>query len=557
MMDLNVARYLGVLWRWSWLLIVATALAAGLSYRVSKMIPPTYLTYTTLMVGDTAANPNVTADDIQTSQRLTAAYAEMAQREPILQATVEALHLPMNWWDLQQRVLVTRDGSQFIEIRVSDHDPQRAKAIADEVAHQLLLQSPTAQNQRQLEQRQRFLQQQLDSLQANIQQAQQTLAIKQAQLGKETSARAVLDLEDEIKALDLKITSWQSTYASLLSSSKGKPSNMITIINPAFVPTQPVSPNVKTNMLAAAAAGLLLALGGVAVIEYLDDTVRGVEDASRISTLSVLGAIGHLGWRRKAESKLVAVRKPHSPSAEAYRILRTNVQLELVGDGRRPLLVTSPGLGEGKSVTSANLAVSFAQSGKQTILVDADLRHPSIHTFFGASNERGLTSLLPSAGAVSDGGTENEPVISAAEWTRRVESCLVATNVPGLRVLPSGQSSALNPAELLASPELERWLNVLRNMCDVLILDSPPVLPVADTMILAARGLAVILVVQSGKTRSEAARLAEDILLHTPSRVLGIVLNKAAKATPSYYKYRSSPSMTERPGTRPRPPQSS
>src|SRR5579875_639589 len=144
MYEIDLNRYLRTAVRWLWLFILSAIIAGGAAYRASQFLPRTYLTYTTLMVGDNAANPNVTADEIATSERLAAAYADMADREPVLDATIQALRLPTVWWELQKRVLVTRDGSQFIEIRVTDTDPARAKATADEIAHQLILQSPTA-----------------------------------------------------------------------------------------------------------------------------------------------------------------------------------------------------------------------------------------------------------------------------------------------------------------------------------------------------------------------------------------------------------------------------
>src|SRR5207253_8240140 len=141
-----------------------------------------YLAMTTLMVGETETNSNITADQIATISRLADNYANTIDRQPVLQATAQALQLPQAWWVLQSQTSVTRDGTQFIDIRVVDQNPQRAQAIADEIAQQTIDQSPSAANERQLAQRQQFIQQQLDALQQNIQQAQQDVAQKQAQL---------------------------------------------------------------------------------------------------------------------------------------------------------------------------------------------------------------------------------------------------------------------------------------------------------------------------------------------------------------------------------------
>jgi capsular exopolysaccharide synthesis family protein len=522
MSEIDLNRYLRTAVRWLWLFILSAIIAGGAAYRTSQFLPRTYLTYTTLMVGDNAANPNVTADEIATSERLAAAYADMADREPVLDATIQALRLPTVWWELQKRVLVTRDGSQFIEIRVTDTDPARAKATADEIAHQLILQSPTAASEQELEQRRQFIKQQLDQLQANILQGEKELAAKQAQADKETSARAVLELQDEIKALDLKITSWRSTYASLLTTYNGKPANTLTVISPAFLPTQPATPNLRTNVAAGALAGALLALVAVLIIEYFNDTLAAVDDVLRAVSLPVLGAIAPIRWRRRPAGKLVAARLPHTPIAEAFRILRTNLQIELAAAAPSVILVTSPGLGEGKSLISANLAVSFAQTGRRTILVDLDLRHPSIHTYFEVSQEPGLAPVL-----------DGEP---GEELRQRVEAALVPTAIDGLHVLPAGRAPA-SPAEILASPALDAMLGCLQQLADVVIIDSPPVLPVADATILATREVSVVLVAQIGRTRAGLLQAAVEMLAHAHARILGIVVNKAARSSTAYYRY--------------------
>src|SRR5262249_17466958 len=152
--------------------------------------------------------------------------------------------------ELQRRVLVVRtDGSQIIEIRATDSDPQRTKATVDELAHQLTLQSPTAENAEALERRREFVRQQLGRIQGNIQDAESRLAAKQAALSTETSARGVLDLQDEIKALELNLTNWRGSYASMLATNIARSPNTLTVIQPSMVPTQPVGPNLPANVL--------------------------------------------------------------------------------------------------------------------------------------------------------------------------------------------------------------------------------------------------------------------------------------------------------------------
>ena len=541
----DLRRYLLIAWKWLWLIAICTAIAAGGSYYASKSMLATYRASITLLVGEDTTNPNVRPDEVSTSQRLADAYAGMVRRQPVMAGTVEALGLQMSWRELQDQVLsVHVAGSQFIEIRATDTDPERAKAIADQVARQLTLQSPTAENMRQLEERQQFTRQQLDALQASIQQAEASIAERQAGLKKETSARGVLDLQDEIEAIQINLTDWRTTYAALLSSYQPKGPNTLTVIEPAYVPTEPVSPNMRANVLMASAVGLLLALAAVLLIEYMNDTLGTPEDVEQALAVPTLASIQDMGRIRSLPEALIAARAPRSPISEAYRLLRTNVQFASVDSDSAVLLITSPALQEGKSITCANLAASFAQAGSQTVLVDADLRRPCLHSLFGHTNEVGLTSLFlnepvretdqPVEGHAS--GPRNKGGRKVSELKRRLEACLVPTDVPGLRVLLSGPMP-VNPAELLGSSRMGELLRSLEAIADVVIMDTPPVLPVADTAILAGRGASVVLVVEARKTRGSAARAAKETLLRANARILGVVLNRLPKPSLAYYRY--------------------
>ena len=544
MADVDLRRHAAILRKWLWLIALCTALAAGASYHASQSVPPTYRTSLTLMVGESVASPRASLDDVSASQQLAAIYARMVRRQPILEATVKALGLNADWRELQERVLASNvEGTQFLEVRVVDRDPQRAKLTADEIARQLIALSPTAENLQQLGERRQFVRRQLDELQASIQEAEAALTQKQAALEKEVSARGVLDRQDEIRALELKLTNWRSAYASLLVSYQGKQPNTLSVVEPAFVPTEPISPNVRANVAMAAALGCLLAIGAAYLVEYLNDTVNTAEDLGKLPSLRSLGSIADMGRDGGLAGGPIAVSDPRSPISEAYRVVRTNVQLAAADSGSSVILITSPGLREGKSTTSANLAASFAQAGKRAILVDADLRHPAVHSLFGVSNWTGLTSALAHLAStpVRDALTSAEPQAGQASATqhlrRQLEAHLVATDVPGLRLLPSGPAVAINPAELLASARVDQLLRLLSGMADVVILDGPPVVPVADSAILATKGVAVVLVVEAGKTRAQLARVALDALVRTHAHVLGVVLNRVPRRSLAHYKY--------------------
>lgn len=210
---------------------------------------------------------------------------------------------------------------------------------------------------------------------------------------------------------------------------------------------------------------------------------------------------------RNFSPDLVTIHHPRSPIAEAYRILRTNLEFSGLDRPLRILLVTSPGAEEGKSTVLANLGVVIAQAGKKVILADCDLRRPSLHELFGLPGNIGLTNMV-----VDEEAMKNPP--------------LLETGIENLFLLPSGPLPP-NPAEVLASRKMEEILKRLTSEADMVLLDAPPVISVTDALILASRSDGVILVVRAGHTRREIARKAKELLEKVNARILGSVLTDA------------------------------
>jgi non-specific protein-tyrosine kinase len=205
-------------------------------------------------------------------------------------------------------------------------------------------------------------------------------------------------------------------------------------------------------------------------------------------------------------TSLIALRDPSSPAAEAYRTLRTNIRFSSLDRPLHTLLVTSAAPDEGKSTTLANLAVTMAQSEQRIILVDCDLRRPSLHTLFGLPNEVGLTTLILD---------QNEGPLP-----------LQATGVAGLSLLASGPIPP-RPADILGSRRMEAIIERLRSEADMVLFDTPPVTAVTDAAVLATRVDGVLLVFQAGKTRREPARQTRQILEKVKANIIGVVLNDA------------------------------
>jgi non-specific protein-tyrosine kinase len=214
------------------------------------------------------------------------------------------------------------------------------------------------------------------------------------------------------------------------------------------------------------------------------------------------------------KSTLVALSDPQSAAAEAFRTLRTNIQFASLDQSLHMLTVTSVGIDEGKSEVAANLAITMAQAEQRVILVDGDLRRPALHTLFGLTNDQGLTSMLFA------------PEGSAAP--------LQQTSVPGLQLLSSGPLPP-RPADILGSRRMGEILHSLRDIADVIIIDTPPVLAVSDTVVLAPRVDGVLLVMQAGRTRREHARQARTVLDKAKANIVGVVLNGAELTQASGY----------------------
>ncbi|EGL19538.1 MULTISPECIES: CpsD/CapB family tyrosine-protein kinase [unclassified Paenibacillus] len=215
---------------------------------------------------------------------------------------------------------------------------------------------------------------------------------------------------------------------------------------------------------------------------------------------------------------LIADVNPKSQISEAYRVLRTNIQYSSIDKEITTILVTSAQPAEGKSTTVSNLAITYAQEEKNVLLIDADLRKPTMHKLFGISNRSGLTNLL----------LGEAPVREVA----------IPSHLPNLYLIPSGPSTP-NPAEMLASKRMTQFIEQAKAEYDIVLIDSPPILAVTDAQILATKCEGVILVLNHGKVKREVAKRAVDRLEHVGVKPLGVVINNKTntKTSSSYYSY--------------------
>ena len=289
--------------------------------------------------------------------------------------------------------------------------------------------------------------------------------------------------------------------------------NNVSVLDAALVNRSPVKPNRKTVVVIAVIIGLIGGLGLALFFEYLDNTVKTHDDIEKFLGVSFLGLVPSIREQgqenlTKAESgrnrDLHSHRRPKSSVAECVRSIRTNLLFMTPDTHLKRLLITSAGPQEGKTTVATNIAITMAQSGSRTLLVDTDMRRPRIHRAFGIVNDSGMSSLIV-------GQAKPEDVIRE-------------TIVPNLYLLPCGPVPP-NPAELLHTQRFKQIVQELDGMFDRVIFDSPPVGAVADALILSGDVDGVVIVVKAGRTVREVALRTKMSLDDVNARIFGVVMN--------------------------------
>ena len=288
----------------------------------------------------------------------------------------------------------------------------------------------------------------------------------------------------------------------------------LTTVQPAAIPSEPVSPNLKLNIALGALLGLAAGIGIAVLRSVLDTRVRTLHDVEQLTTAPLLGGIAFDPDAPKRP--LIVHADPRSPRSESFRALRTNLQFLNVEDGPRIFVVSSSGPGEGKSTTTANLAIALAETGARVALVDGDLRKPRVADYMGIEGGVGLTSVLIGQVELAD---------ALQKWGRGA-----------LFVLPSGPIPP-NPAELLGSPAMDHVLTALGEHFDYVLVDAPPLLAVTDAAVLAKKTRGIIMVAASGKAKKQEVQGALRSLETSGGTLLGMVVTKLPTKGPDSYSY--------------------
>ncbi len=368
-------------------------------------------------------------------------------------------------------------------------------------------------------------------VQAQYQSAQQQESLIRDKLGQ--TRKQVLSTQDssiDLNLLKREVDTNRQLYDGLLQRIKqlgvsgGVVSNNISVVDPAEASLFPYKPNLPRNLLIGLAAGIFLGLCIVFVLEFIDDSIKFPDEVERILGLPLMGIIPKIG-RKRSDGKSVALdvhSDPRSTLAEAYRSVRTALQFSTPEGAPKRLVVTSTTRNEGKSTTALALAINFAQMGQRVLLIDADMRNPSVHKLLDMPNEFGLSNLLSS--------------------DSRGEKMIMKTKVDKLSVLTAGPVPP-NPVDLLMGPKLLLLLNVAATLgFEYVVVDAPPLLGIADSIVLGNQLQNILFVVQASRTRKSHIKNALRRLRLAGLQPRGVVLTQTLRGSlpqdyESYYGY--------------------
>ncbi|HHS96944.1 MAG TPA: helix-turn-helix domain-containing protein [Chloroflexi bacterium] len=503
--------YLGIFRRWGWLLALSVLIPALITSVLVARQPNFYRAKATLMVGTSLQTPDPDPWQLTIANNLANAYARLAQEGPVTQAVIERLNLDRSPGELASQI-TTRvyPEAQLLEIQVVDQDPQLAAAIANAIAEELVRRSPVSQEEEQT--RQQFIRAQLDDLEARIERLDGEITELQDTLPELTSAAELEEAQRRLEQLETLRTNYQATYADLLDSLRVEAPNALSIFERAAPPTVPLPHRAGMATGAAALAGLALAVAGMLIVERLDDSVRweAVEEGTFLN-YPVLGALPRLRVKR---DRVISALSLRPTDLEALRNLRAALMMEIEEHWPAAVLVAGAEAGVGRTLLTASLGKILAEAGLRTLLIDGDLRAPSLHEWFDQPNVEGLGELLR-------GSRDASAAWSLIERT--------PTGVDHLYLLTAGRPVA-DPTILFVG---ERWGMLLRELkqgVDVILVDSPPGLT-SPEVLLAARECDGVLTL-CGHRRTQTVSLLQmlrSLAEHSPGVPVWLAFNRVPR----------------------------
>jgi len=527
----SILDYVQILWRWLWLLLLVAIAAGAVAYYLTDQQPRVYEASAKAIVNVVSRTDyydSYTAT--YTSQRLAETYAQTMVTETLLQTVAEKLGYPVTGSVKATSV----ENSPIFNISVTDSDPQKAadtanaviaafaeKVMRDQASRYLELKSSLEAEIADLDNKLTQVNSELSILE--IKDAEYEAAVERnKQLEKDglPTIPVERDPQDYVSRAELELAKaqYQSNRSSLFANlqqirlTEVQSTTTISQLNQAIPNTTPIQPQPLKSGALAAVVGFMVAAGVVFLIAYLEDEIRDPSELSQRWGIPVIGVITNFS---ASQEPLITLSKPRMPVSESFRSLRTNLQFSGIDAPLKTLLITSASPSDGKSSVAANLATVIAQSDKEVVIIDGDMRRPTMHKVFKLSNRLGLSDYF-------------------IRTPDKMTGVVKKTAVNGLSIITSG-SLPPNPSELLASTKMQDVINLLTKHFDMVILDSPPLLAVTDALILAKSVDGVILVIDPKKTKRGAIQQAVEQLKRLDARLLGIVLNNIKVKRSSYY----------------------
>lgn len=504
----DLREYVATLKARRWTILVVTVLVTGAAIGLSAITTPKYTATSRVLV----EVPRLESGFPQVVNLET--ERQIVDSEPVAALALEGLDSQTNVGGLLAGLSVSAPlEAEVLEISFTSTDPTFARDAANAFASAYIVFKRERQTS-ELSAEEDALEKRVEDAEAQL--AQITADLQAAEANENSSL--ITTLENNRTSLIARIGVLQQQLDDLQAS---RPERVTAgeVIENAGVPSAPSSPNYINNTLLGLLLGIALGVGLALVRERLDDRFRGRDDVERLTGAPVLAAIPRFRPEKKSDKpNLVAFVNPKGTTSEAYRSLRTNLLFITGMQKTKSVLVTSAQAGEGKTITSANLAIVLAQAGSRVILVSADLRRPTLGKQFNLDRgAEGMSNWLAGGQSTDLWGMIRDP------------------GIKNLRILPSGPVPP-NPAELLTSPRFVELVRLLEENSDYVLFDSAPVLAVADSSIISSRVGTTLVVIDASSTHRTAVRHAVTELNRVGGAIAGTVLNSLdASATPYYY----------------------
>ncbi len=533
--NIHIKDYFGVIKRRKVLIILFFILVTGIVTAVSFLMSPVYRATVTILIDVESPNVLTTTGMVSLESQDYYSYKEYYQSQKeiltsrsILKKVFDEFGLgsskdyadvkdPIKKFSKRIKAEPIRD-TRLLELHAEDENPVLAADIANRIAEIFVRRNLYY-----------ISRDELINLLKNEYLKLETKLSEYSKIYKKKHPK-MIRLYEEMKEMSEKIDQVKKSSFNMdviddsaeveIYALEGLKANNISIQDPAEPPKTPVRPKKKINVAVAVIIGLFGGIGLAFFTEYLDDTVKDLEDMKELSEWPLLGTIPKIDKSKtmtEFEKDLLTHIKPKDPTSEAYRAIRTSILFSATEEHPiRNFLVTSPGAQEGKTTTLCNLAATIAQTGKKVLMVDADMRKPRLHEVFKQKNNKGLSDYLSAQCSLDD--------------------VIKSTNVNNLSYIAGGPYPP-NPSELLSSHKISEFMKQTAKQFDYILFDTPPVAVVTDAIVLSRFTDGIIMVIESGKTSRRVLPRVLEMVDAAKVKVIGTIINKISLKHNAYYHY--------------------